>query len=283
MSYFDIFKKVVNEINETSNRKENFRLLHKKATTINEDVMNRFYGIKSNKNKPVRIDEISLERIKTKHGQNGLICISANRSDMPKERNDVKTRELINDLKISGYRYLPTYGGYRSQNGIEDDYEPSFIVFNYTTDGKSHNFNELYKFALQLCDKYEQDSVLIKSPDNNPIWVDKDGNKVNTRESDNFFKNDAKQEYFTSLKDKDAVNDEVFIKMRAKYKSYCQRKGIKPTEDGFKNFYDQNVGNIKKIGKRFTYDISFDECYVNPMPCQLSERMRRQGEIMIWE
>lgn len=25
------------------------------------------------------------------------------------------------------------------------------------------------------------------------------------------------------------------------------------------------------------------ELYVNPMPCQLSERMRRQGEIMVWE
>ena len=27
----------------------------------------------------------------------------------------------------------------------------------------------------------------------------------------------------------------------------------------------------------------FDECYVNPMPCQLPERMRRKNEVMVWE
>lgn len=27
----------------------------------------------------------------------------------------------------------------------------------------------------------------------------------------------------------------------------------------------------------------FDECYVNPMPCQHSERMRRKNEVMVWE
>ena len=30
-------------------------------------------------------------------------------------------------------------------------------------------------------------------------------------------------------------------------------------------------------------DIDFNQCYVNPMPCHLTERMRRINEIMIWE
>ena len=39
-----------------------------------------------------------------------------------------------------------------------------------------------------------------------------------------------------------------------------------------------------QVGGRFTSDIQFENrMYVNPMPCQLSERMRRKGEVMIWD
>ena len=280
--------KLINEVKtnieeERRKRKENFRKLHEQATTAKEDVMNRFYGIISNHNKPVRIDEVTLDRVLQKHGRNGMINISANRSDMPSERNDEQTKALIGDLRKSGYSFLPTYGGYRGKNGVEDDYEPSFVVFNYTEDGQPRDFEELRQFGLNLCGKYDQDSVLIKAPGQPPIWADRNGNKVNSRESDKYWKNDPKQEYFTSLKSKDAVDSEIYAKLMGKYKTYCHQNNIPLTKDGFKKYYQEHLTDIDSIGKRYTYDISFDECYVNPMPCQLSERMRRKGEVMIWE
>lgn len=278
-----IFESACNEAFARMDRKEEFRKKHSKASTINEDVMKRFYGIKSNGNKPVLLEKVTLDRIIYKHGADGLINISANRSDMPKERNDEKTKELISDLQKSGYSYLPTYGGYRSPEGIEDEYEPSFVVFNHKTDGKIGDFEKLRDFAIFLCGKYEQDSVLIKAPKNPPIYVDKDGEKVNKKESDTVLKNDPTQPYFTSMKSKEDVDKEIREKLLGRYKTYCHQNDIPVTKDGFEKYYQEHINDIDSIGRRYTYDISFDECYVNPMPCQLTERMRRVGEIMVWE
>jgi hypothetical protein len=282
----DGVNEALNELSVKEQRKKNkesFRILHKKASNMNEDVMNRFYGIKSNRNKPVRIDEVTLDRVLKKHGNNGMINISANRSDEPQDVNDKNTKELIRDLKRSGYSYLPTYGGYRGADGEEGDYEPSFVVFNYDVNGNAGDFDELRQFALTLCGKYNQDCVLIKAPGEAPIYVDSEGNKINSRESSNTWKNDPSQTYFTSFKSKDSVDDEVRAKLMGKYKSYCNANGIPKTKEGFEEFSKSHLGDIDSIGKRYTYDIGFDECYVNPMPCQLTERMRRKGEVMIWE
>ncbi len=268
---------------ERKNRKEEFRKLHQKASSVNEDVMKRFYGIDSNHNKPVRIDEVTLDRVLKKHGDNGMINISANRSDASQEENDAQTKLLIDDLKKSGYSYLPTYGGYRGTDGVEDDYEPSFVVFNYGTDGQPRDFEELERFAIELCKKYNQDSVLIKAPGKAPIYVNGGGSKVNSRESDKSWKNDPNQEFFTSFKNKNAVDDEIRSKLMGQYKSYCHKNNIPVSKEGFEKYYNEHLKDVDSIGKRYTYDISFDECYVNPMPCQLSERMRRKGEVMVWE
>jgi hypothetical protein len=264
-------------------RKEAFRKLHERAVSENEMVMERFYGIKTNDNKPVLIEHVTLDRVLKKHGANGMINISANRSDMPKEYNEENTRKLIELIQNSGFSYLPTYGGYRGTNGVEDDYEPSFVVFNYDAkDGKPRDFNELYKRALEWCGTFNQNSVLIKAPNKNPIYVNKDGNKVNSDESNRYWKNDPKQEFFTSFKSKDDVDKEIKEKLMGKYKTYCHKNNIPLTKDGFEKFYQEHLSDIDSIGRRYTYDIRF-ECYVNPMPLQISERMRRRGEVMIWE
>lgn len=264
-------------------RKEEFRKRHERATSDNELVMERFYGIHTNDNKPVLIEHVTLDRILKKHGANGMINISANRSDMPKEYNEENTKKLIEEIIKSGFSYLPTYGGYRDDGGVEDDYEPSFVVFNYDAkNGNPRDFNELYKLALEWCGTYNQHSVLIKAPNQDPIYVDRNGHKVNDDESDRYWKNDPKQNFFTSFKSKDDVDKEIKDKIMGKYKSYCHKNNIPLTKDGFKKFYQEHLSDIDSIGRRYTYDIRF-ECYVNPMPLQISERMKRKGEVMIWE
>jgi len=276
-----------NNVSESSidNRriiKEEFRRRHSKAHSIKEDVMARFYNITTNRNKPVLVEGVTIDRIIKKHGDKGLVIVSANRSDMDSDYNDNKTRELIHDIKDSGYSYLPVYGGYRGTDGVEDDYEPSFIIFNYDNNGDERDFDELRDFALYCCGKFNQNSVLIKAPSTPPIYVNKEGNKVNSKESDEVIKNDPKQQFFSSLKSKEDVDNEIREKLMGKYKTFCHISNIPVTKSGFEKFCKENLTNIDSIGKRWTYDIQF-ECYVNPMPCQLSERMRRKGEIMIWD
>lgn len=264
--------------------KEDFRKLHQETLNENEQVMKRFYNIPTNKNKPILIEKVTLDRILQKHGSNGMINISANRSDKPKEYNDQKTSSLIQDIKDSGFSYLPTYGGYRDkEKGIEDDYEPSFVVFNYDAKtGKPRDFQELYRHAVEWCAKYEQHSVLIKAPNKAPIYVNGNGEKVNSTESNTYWKNDPKQEFFTSFKSKEEVDKEIREKLMGRYKSYCHKNNIPITKDGFEEYYKEHLNDIDSIGRRYTYDINF-ECYINPMPLQLTERLSRYGEIMIWE
>ena len=138
-----------------------------------------------------------------------MIGISAYRSNMPKERNEMKTKELISDLRKSGYSFLPIYRKHPGSNSEEVEYEPSFIVFNRRGNEPSY-FEELKRLALYWCGKYEQPSVFIIAPDDQTVNHNTEGTPVN-----------------------EIASNQVY--------------------------------------------------YVNPMPQQLTERMRRINEIMVWE
>ena len=244
-----IITKVINENIDRIKResiKENLRKKLKPSLNENDNVMKRFYGIKSNNHKPMMVEHITLNRIIKKHGSEGFISISANRSNLPQEVNDKNTQELINDIKQSGYSYLPTYGGYRNvESGEDEEYEPSFLIFNNNSSNNFDvsDFSELEELGKMLCGKYNQDCFLCKRPDYPAIYLDREGNKVNSTESDKVWKNDDNQAFFSTLHT--------------------------PEED-------TKFG----IGRRWTHDINFE--YVNPIPCTLSERMRRRGEIMLY-
>ena len=161
-----------------------------------------------------------------RHGKYGFAMISANRSDMSVEYNEKKTRELISDLKASGFRYMPIYGGYKGDDNVVDNYEPSFMVFPYKIKDGEQNPEELKEFVIDMCGKYKQNSILLVEPEGIPNYLDMNGNKINKSSTRNLSIDDALQTYFTM-------------------------------------------------------DMQF-ECFCNPAPCTLNERMRRDlsGEIM---
>lgn len=252
-----VVKISLNEIkrlqSERDSLKESFRRKHRQARNLHEDVMYRYWGIDRDKNcAPVLIEGITVDRLMKKHGDNGYVILSANRSDEDENYNTKATQSLIKDLKSSGFSYLPSYGGYHGSDDVMDSYEPSFIVFNYNGKGEPQDWNELYSFALEMCGKYNQDSVYVNAPGEAPNYLDRNGEKVNSHSSRNYVKNDLNQEYYTSLSSPKEIEDNM-------------SKGL-------------------QVGGRFTSDIQFENrMYVNPMPCQLSERMRRKGEVMIWD
>ena len=128
------------------------------------------------------ITEAGINRI-MKHGEHGMIIISANRSDIDSDNpntslrdefdkwckiNDVQNDDteqkikwlnmrnknadesLKNDLKKSPFAYTPVYGGYHGTDDVVDSYEPSYIVYCH---GKKYSadyepFEKLYSYNL---------------------------------------------------------------------------------------------------------------------------------------
>ena len=228
------------EVRKVMSRKDSY------ARTIKEDVMKRYYNIEANGHRPMLIERITLDRIVNKHGKNGYIIISANRSNEDENRNVQMTQKLYSEIRTSGYSFLPTYGGYRGTDGVEDDFEPSFIVFNYDNTGKAQDFNILYELGIKWCAEFNQDSFTVKAPNMPPQHINRNGEKVNDYESDNYWKNDSSKQFFTSMIPKDKVNP-------------------------------QNPQ------RQFTLDIGYlPEIYINPAPCTLNERQRRGREIFLY-
>ena len=205
------------------------------------------------------------------HGKTGMIIISGNRSaidsDNPKQslrpafdkyinkmggyeaidsdalyneeqnwlrrRNAAADKQLLQDIKNAGYTYTPVYGGYHGSDDVLDSYEPSYVVYNYKRSNEPADFQELEALALKLCSKYHQDSVYVQRPNQPPVYLDCDGNQVNSSSSDNFkFNRDKEQFYTTNKRDKsnpqrftsDIVFENLYIPLRpASYNENMRR------------------------------------------------------------
>ena len=169
----------------------------------------------NNKGNLVSIDEADAKSLIERHTRDGYVIVSPCRGyadfgldpSCPADRerlahiNNVRTKELVGILKSYIFSYTPLYGGFMENEGEESEYEVyerSFVVYNHHKDGRAGDFVKLYDFALEMCDKFNQDSVLVKSPDGNPEYVTKEGNVVLRFDGEVAF-SDLSQEYFTNL------------------------------------------------------------------------------------
>lgn len=240
-----------------------------------------------------RIDESGLNRIMW-HGKHGFIIISANRTEIYsnnpnndltpqyeewckkedrdildksnmdfwlRKRNKTEDAKLLKKLKDSKYSYTPVYGGYKGSDGVSDNFEPSYIVYAHTK-GDSNtplDFDKLYKFGIELVREFHQDSVYVQKPNEAPIYVDANGNQVNSTSSKDMKFNRDTEEFFTT-------------KNRKK----------RTTQD----YQDQNGDyRYESSPQRFTADIQFESLYRKASPSTLFEREKRRklGEVFIDE
>lgn len=170
------------------------------AGNINDCIVNeRFVSIGKLIESNIRLYDL----IKGKHAEKGYCIVSACRGDKTRIENNARTKQLAADIKSAGYSYMPVYGGY-----IEDDngevLEASFVIFNYDNRGNSGDFNNLKSFAIDMCSKYDQDSVLICEPGNVPTYYNRNGQVVSdpSKSSDKVKVNDKNEPYFTKFKNK---------------------------------------------------------------------------------
>lgn len=225
------------------------------SEVLNENRQPNFLRIVSpstfNNAKMKPINETNAKRMIKRHSDSGYIIVSpcrgysefgldeTNPSDKEKlSAINNKRFKLMHDMLVdSRYTYTPVYGGFIENLGSSNEesvYEKSFIIYNQTRDNKEKlDFDKLYQFGLTLAKKFNQDSILVKAPNETPKYVTKDGNaEMEFGNSDAVF-NDFSQQYFTDLH-----------KNTDKYKDDGNRK---PT--------------------RFT----FTESYINPNPQCYSE------------
>ena len=149
------------------------------------------------------VKETSLNRLLTKHTDNGYVMISACRHDWSedhdenKEMNNIKTKELKSDISSAGYQYIPVQGGFIEDDGTEV-VEQSFIIVNYKNrSNETADFDELKKLAISLCGKYNQDSVLVVAPGAKPQYLTRSGD-VDMEFNDVSIRNNT-EKYFTRI------------------------------------------------------------------------------------
>lgn len=276
------------------NLEENIELYRKRlieTDILNERVMSLYFSYPTNICRPMLLEKVTLDRIVKKHGDNGFICISAWRSEFEKEINEKNTKKLISELKKSPYRYLPVYGGYTDKKMKEfSSFEPSFIVFSYDIDGEKQDFDKLKEFGVKLCGEFNQSSVLIKSPQEPPIWLDRNGKRVSKKETNLVYKNDPEQEFYTSFISLERVDKLKTDYLWQKFVRLCKEKGLKKFDvEEFKEYKKEHWSEAP-VYRRITFDIKpidddeiVEGMYVNPSPCDRNEWIGRQksGEILV--
>jgi len=143
-----------------------------------------------------KLKESSLSKV-FQHSKDAFIMISACRNDYNDMQLKQKTKELANDIRSAGLGYIKTVGGY-----IEDGNEEGIPVVEmsfFVPYNNSVTPEEFKNLAIEWCNKYNQDTVLLKMPNSNDInYLNKSGEIEmtfnNTRLDDKFI-----QQYFSYL------------------------------------------------------------------------------------
>lgn len=137
-----------------------------------------------------------------KQARNGYAIISAEHEDAPKKINDEQTEKLEEEIVKAGYSFKHALGGYTYDGGDDYTKEKSFVVFNFYRDGTKGDFKDLEKFALKMCNDFDQESVLIAAPGKVPVYKDSNGNVVSNEEhsSDKVSVNMKNPPAYTSFK-----------------------------------------------------------------------------------
>ena len=177
-------------------------------------MLNEIYSNTFNFSKPIPLTETNAKRMLDRHSQNGYAIISACRggsdfglnasNPQQKEKlaviNKKRTQELLDCIRQSGFSYTPSYGGFIENQGTENEeevFERSFIVYANKKNGET-DVQGLKEFAVQMCNKFNQDSVLFKAPDEPARYLDKNAD-VDMEFGDDVAFNDTAQAYFIDL------------------------------------------------------------------------------------
>jgi hypothetical protein len=148
------------------------------------------------------ITEDSLNRLQEVHRKNGYAIVSACRNEFTKEENEKRTNQLKEILQKSSFSFKKVLGGFietKEDGSKKEVKEKSFIIYNYDKNGNIAEKDKLFKFALQICKKFNQDSILYSEKGDKPRYYTQQGKVDSSFSNAGFTFNDKKQQYFTDF------------------------------------------------------------------------------------
>lgn len=126
------------------------------------DNNNRTWAYEKFMNNGKIVKESNWSRI-TKHINDNCFMISGCRGDKTEKENKARTEQLADDLREYGLGYVRVLGGYIENKGTEDEMDVTEESF-FVPMPKDYTEEEFFDVAIELCKKYNQDSVLISMP-----------------------------------------------------------------------------------------------------------------------
>ena len=182
-----------------------------------------------------------------------IAFISASRHDYPelntnvnKEQNitklnNINTAALSRDIHNAGYSYIKVKGGYKEEDPVTGQAVPviedTFAVINNNRQKNKVSQAEFFKHMLGLCDKYNQDAVLIALK-NNPEYpiasYDRNGNivygpfkELNFKDIEDFFTQIHNHKFiFENAEFKESEQGVSVRSMCTAYQYYGTRKDL---------------------------------------------------------
>lgn len=144
------------------------------------------------------LQESNWSRI-TKHINDNCFMISGCRGDKTEQENKQRTEQLAKDLRVNGLGFVRVLGGYIENKGEEDEREVTEESF-FVPMPKNYGEERFFDVAIELCKKYNQDSVLISIPGFIDFgYYDKNGNFDFSPGEKLVFTDGKVGEYFSTL------------------------------------------------------------------------------------
>lgn len=135
----------------------------------------------------------------TKHINDNCFIISGCRGDKTEEENKQRTEQLAKGLRAEGLGFVRVLGGYIENKGEADEREVTEESF-FVPMPKNYNEDKFFNVAIQLCKRYNQDSVLISMPNYVEFgYYDKNGNFDFSPGEKLVFTDNKVGEYFSTL------------------------------------------------------------------------------------
>lgn len=139
-----------------------------------------------------------LNRFLSYHAKNGFAVVSACRNERTPEQNEAKSKELKELIRQAGFTFKEVNGGFIEDKGEstqKEVLEKSFIIYN---SNYKNDKADLLQFALSMCRKYGQDSILYSEKGDKPRYYTKTGH-VDSTFNKKFIVNDKSQTYFSEF------------------------------------------------------------------------------------
>lgn len=196
-----------------------------------------------------KLDESTLNRLIKGHDKDGYVIISASRGDKTPYENNRRFDELKGKVWSLGYSYVPVFGGYK-EDDFGEVFEKSLFVLPKNKRSDTIDLEKFFSDMKELGKEYEQDSILVKYPDENPRYFELSTGKLGVPFDGELLLNDVTQQYFTALK---------------KWNT------------------DKYGDRIKGKPQRYTF--TTNEVYLREQPKTISEAHRRSllGEIVFYD